>query len=194
MELLSLLPREFPRHTVVNEVTEGRGKGGRGVFSTGILEGQTACWYMGHYLHHSHVGDGKSHAISVAFQVDHPGHVICGRVVLEVVDDIPAGFCGALINSTEKDSVLSYTDANIQPKKYEAVFLKIIGHDKMHRPVGLAAIPMVATKDIPKGEQLLWSYPVTEETDMTPCDISGIIEEGKALKAGSKKRAIPVMW
>lgn len=193
MDMLKLLPQEgFPRHTVVNEVHEGRGKGGFGLFSTGILKGQVACWYMGQYLHHSHIGDGKSHAIGVAIRREDIGHVICGRIVRQHAHTIPAGLCGALVNSTEKESVLFYDDDNVQPVKNDAVFFNANGKDNMNRTVGLAAIPMVAIKDIPEGKQLLWSYPVTKEIDMTPCDIAAIIREAESMKSRPRKRAVPV--
>ena len=88
--------------------------------------------------------------------------------------------------------MLIYADDNVKPMKDQVVFSQIIGYDKQNRPMGFAAIPMVATKDIPDGEQLLWSYTVKKETDMTPCNITNICDEAKALKGRSKKRSIPV--
>lgn len=192
MDVLKLLPREgFPRHTVVNEVHEDHGKYGLGLFSTGCIEkGQVACWYMGHYLHYSHVGDGKSHAVGVAIRCEDLGHVICGRIVRQYAASIPAGLCGALINSTEKENLLMYDDDNVQPVKNDAVFFNTIGKDKMNRTIGLAAIPMVAIKNIAKGEQLLWSYAVSKEIDMTPCDIAAIVAEAESMKLKSRSRKI----
>ena len=37
----------------------------------------------------------------------------------------------------------------------------------------------------------LWSYPVTEATDLTPCDLKKILQEASKLKNRPKKRVIP---
>lgn len=188
-ELAGMLPGDFPCHVVVKEVTEGRSKGGLGLFSTGnIKQGATVCAYSGHYVHWTLVG-GKSHAISTGFK---PGHVICGLGVREVVHDISPAHCGSIINSTQDTSGRFVDeDANVEPVKNRFVFHKSLGKDKINRDVGVAAIAMIAKRDIAPDEQILWSYAVTEMADLTPCDIKKILQEALELKNRPKKRAIP---
>lgn len=193
-ELAGMLPSDFPCRVVVKEVTEGRGKGGLGLFSTDIIhKGGMACLYSGHYVHWTHVGEGKSHAISVGFNSGpgHQGHVICGLGVREVVDRISAALCGSIINSTQKNSLLIDDDASIEPVRNRSVLYKSLGKDKFNRDVGVAAIALIAKRDIAPGEQILWSYPVTEMSDMTPCNLNKILKEALDLKNRPRKRAIP---
>jgi len=193
MELVPFIPQHFVCHVVVKKSREEYG-----LFSTGFLKkGATVCFYAGDYLHWTHVGEGKSHAISVAFHSDHHGHVICGRGVREVLDRIPPALCGSIINSTEANSRLIDSNANVEPVKNHHAFYKSFGKDKSNRDVGVAAIAMVATRDIVPDEEILWSYPVVEMTDMTPCNREGILKEAYDLKQArdlkklSRKRVIP---
>lgn len=183
-----MLPEDFPCRVVVREVTEGQSKGGLGLFSTGsIKRGDTVCVYSGHYVHWTHVG-GRSHAISIGCGDD--GHVICGLGVREVIDRISPAYCGSIINSTQENSVLIDDDANVEPVRDRFVFHKSLGKDKFNRDVGVAAIAMIAKRDIAPDEQILWSYPVTEMTDLTPCDLKKIFQDAWELKNRPKKRVI----
>lgn len=187
--LAGMLPEDFPCHVVVREVTEGRSKGGLGLFSTdNIKRGDTVCVYSGHKVHWTHVV-GRSHAISIG--CGHQGHVICGLGVREVVHHISPAHCGSIINSTQQNSMLIDDDANVEPVRDRFVFHKTLGKDKFNRDVGVAAIAMIAKRDIAPDEQILWSYPVTEVTDLTPCDLKKIFQEARELKNRQKKRAIP---
>mgnify|MGYP006093480897 CR=1 FL=1 len=193
-ELAGMLPGDFPCRVVVKEVTEGRGKDGLGLFSTDIIKkGDMACLYSGHYVHWTLV-DGKSHAIGIGFNSGpgHHGHVICGLGVREVVDHISPALCGSIINSTQENYLLIDDDASVEPVKNRSILYKSLGKDKFNRDVGVAAIAMVAKRDIAPGEEILWSYPVTRVTDMTPCDINKILKEGLELKNRPKKRTTPV--
>jgi hypothetical protein len=187
-ELVGMLPEDFPCNVVVKEVTEGRSKGGLGLFSTSnIKQDATVCAYSGYYAHWSHVGK-RSHAISVGFK---PGHVICGLAVREVVHHISPAHCGSMINSTQENSVLIDDDANVDPVRNRFVFYKSLGKDKFNRDVGVAAIAMIAKRDIAQHEQILWSYAVTEMVDLTPFDLKKILQEALELKNRPKKRVIP---
>ena len=188
-ELTNMLPEGFPCRVVVKQVTEGRGKGGLGLFSTGrINQGDVTCLYAGDYVHWKHVGNKRSHAISVGGSA---ANVICGLGVRQVVDRISPALCGSIINSTQENFMLVDDDANVEPVKNSFVFCKSLGKDKFNRDVGVAAIAMIAKRDIAPGEQLLWSYAVTEVTDLTPCNIEKILEETVELKTRPKKRVIP---
>ena len=136
------------------------------MFSTRIKKNNVVCLYSGDYLHWTHVV-GKSHAISVALHPGHSGYVICGRGVRGLVDRYPPALLGCIINSTEENSLLIDADANVKPIRDRFVLYKSFGKDKHNRDVGLAALAMVATRDIAPEEQILWSYCVTEMTDMT---------------------------
>ena len=193
MELAKMLRADFPCNVVVKEVTEGRGKGGLGLFSTGIIKkGDTACLYAGDYVHWTYVPK-SAHAISVGLNsdYDHIGHVICGLGVRAIVERISPALCGSIINSTEKNSVLIDADANVEPVKDRSVLYESLGKDEFNRDVGLAAIAMVATRDIAPEEQILWSYFVTETTDTTPCNLTKILNEALELKNRAKKRVTP---
>jgi len=188
--LAGVLPEDFPCRVVVREVIEGRCKGDLGLFSTGIIKkGDTICVYSGHYFHWTHAGGRKSHAISIG--CGQQGHVICGLGVREVVHHTSPIHCGSIINSTQENSVLIDDDANAEPVRDRFVFHKTLGKDKCNRDVGVAAIAIIAKRDISPDEQILWSYPVTEVTDLTPCDLEKIFQEARELKNRPKKRAIP---
>lgn len=189
-ELAGMLPEDFPCRVVVKEVTEGPSRGGLGLFSTGnIKQGATVCAYSGHYVHWTHVS-GRSHAISIGVNPVHQGYVICGLGVREVVHHISPAHCGAIINSTQQNYVLVDDDANVEPLRNSFVFHKNIGKDKFNRDVGMAAIAVIAKRDIAPDEQILWSYPVTEMADLTPCDLKKIFQETLEQKNRPKKRAI----
>ena len=191
-ELAGMLPEGFPCRVVVKKVTEGRGKGGLGLFSTDIIKrGDTVCLYSGEYVHQTHVGNRKSHAIGIACNPDHKSYVICGLGVRDVVNHISPALCGSIINSTQENYLLIDDDANVEPVRNRSVFYKSLGKDKFNRDVGVAAIAMIANRDIASGEQILWSYPVTEMTDLTPCNLKKIIKEALELKNRPKKRVTP---
>lgn len=193
MKLAGMLPGDFTCRVIVKEVTQGRGKGGLGLFATDIIrEGDTACFYGGEYVHWTHVRN-RSHAISVALNSDpgHKGHVICGLGVREDVDRTHPALCGCIINSTEENSLLIDSDANVEPVRNRSVFYESFGKDKFNRDVGVATIAMVAKRNIAPEEQILFSYAVTEMTDMTPCNLNKILNEALELKNCPKKRVIP---
>lgn len=81
--------------------------------------------------------------------------------------------------------------ANVEPVRNSFVFYESLGKDKFNRDVGVAAIAMIAKRDIAPNEQILWSYPVTEMADLTPCDLEKIFQEALKLKNRPKKRVKP---
>jgi hypothetical protein len=164
---------------------------GYGMFSTQSIEnGETVACYAGCYLFHRHFEySQKSHALLVAIE-DNIGYAICGRVISPLVRSgrLHPYYCGAMINSTQNDANEFIDEmANVKLDRSSCVFMHEIGRDTNDRVLGFAAVPVVATRHIEPGEQLMFSYAVTPEADMSPSRVCRLAESGREKRTHAKK-------